>query len=99
MCQRHVQRDGGAEIDGGGDGNHGVPSNQRRCHTDLHRSRRPKGGMNPAKGEGCIPRCRRLEKTYSHLTNAPLFHRSDLQTCESHRSMQDRDLDPCLIRA
>ena len=48
MCQRHVQRGGGydsegTEIDGGGDGNHGVPSHQRRRHTDLDQGGRREG--------------------------------------------------------
>ena len=48
VCQRHVQRGGGydsegTEIDGGGDGNHGVPSHQRRCHTDLDQGGRREG--------------------------------------------------------
>ena len=33
----------GTEIDGGGDGNHGVPSHQRRCHTDLDQGGRREG--------------------------------------------------------
>ena len=48
VCQRHVQRGGGydsegTEIDGGGDGNHGVPSHQRRRHTDLDQGGRREG--------------------------------------------------------
>ena len=33
----------GTEIDGGGDGNHGVPSHQRRRHTDLDQGGRREG--------------------------------------------------------